>query len=499
MRLRLAIALLAGALLPLAFAPFDYFYIAWPCVAVLFFLWRDARPSQAFCLGGAFGLSSFLIGIYWTYISVHEFGGAPIALSMAATLGLVVVLAFFVGAAGWLAARLSSGQGSLAWLGTMPAAWVLTEWCRGWIFTGFGWLSLGYSQTDTWLMAYAPVFGLHAMSYAAAVTAGGLVALVFGSRRGRGLGLLAIASVWLTAWALGTQDWTESRERSVTVALAQGSVTQDIKWLPEQFPATLALYRELTVQSAGRQLIVWPEVAIPNLYEAVTAYLDEIRELAAVKNGTIVLGILKRDVRTGGAQNAVVALTDVPQFYVKRHLVPFGEYFPVPDFVRGWLRALDLPYTDVSAGTPEQPLLAVAGEQVAVTICYEDVFGIEQLDALPRATLLINVSNDAWFGDSFAAHQHLQIARVRAAEVGRYLLRTTNTGITAIIDPRGAVVSRARQFEPEVLFGSVEGFTGATPYVIWRNYPVLLCAFVLLLAGLPATRRSPRKRTTARP
>jgi len=498
MRSRLVLALLTGAPLPLAFAPFGYFALAPGCVALLFYLWRDARPLDAFWIGLAFGLASFLGGTYWTYISVNGFGGAPILLSLAATLGLVAVLALFVASAGWLAAQLRCNDGPRAWLLVLPAAWVLTEWARGWMFTGFGWLSLGYSQTDSWLMAYAPVFGLHGVSFAVAVTAGAALALVVGTRAERLAAFVTLAVVWSAAWMLRAQDWTSSNGRSVSVALVQGSVTQDLKWLPSQFPRTLNLYRDLTAESAGHDLIIWPEVAIPSTYDVVEPYLDAVKELASAERGTVVLGILKRDSENGAAQNAVVALTETPQFYIKRHLVPFGEYFPVPEFIREWFQSLGLPYTDVSAGSPDQPLLSVGGERAAVTICYEDVFGIEQLAALPDASLLINVSNDAWFGDSLAPHQHLQIARVRAAEVGRYLLRSTNTGITAVIDPRGAVIAAAPAFETAILRATVQGFSGSTPYVRWANYPVLAAIALVLLwhssIAIPLTGRTKSSR-----
>lgn len=485
---RLLGAAAAGAVLPLSFAPFDLFPLAPAALAALFYLWHDRRPTEALWLGFAFGFASFLGGTYWTFISVREFGGAPVALSVAATLGLVFVLATFVAIAGWGAARWRPSSLPRSMLMTMPALWVLTEWCRGWIFTGFGWLSAGYSQTDSWLMGYASVIGLHGISYAVAMSGGAIVVLVKGSITARASALSVLVLVWAGGWALDRVTWTTADGAPVSVALVQGSVTQDVKWLPEQFPATLALYRDLTLRAAGQQLVIWPEVAIPSLYESVTEYLDEIRELAGARGGTVMLGILKRDPAANAAQNAFVALTSEPQFYIKRHLVPFGEYFPLPAFAREWLRLLDLPYTDVSRGDDAQPLLQVGGQSIAVTICYEDVFGSEQIDFLPEASLLVNVSNDAWFGDSLAPHQHLQIARVRAAEAGRYLLRSTNTGISAVIDPQGRVQQRAEQFRPEVVLATVRGQAGATPYTIWHNYPVVGLAIVAWLSQLLVTR-----------
>src|SRR5690606_6787495 len=212
--------------------------------------------------------------------------------------------------------------------------------------------------------------------------------------------------------------------------------------------------------------------------------LAEIKAAADRHGSVVLLGTLRGDLRTQVFENVLVSLTEPPQVYVKRHLVPFGEYFPVPGFVRTWLRLMNLPYTDLTAGGEDQPLIEVLGRRLAVTICYEDVFGAEQLHYLPEATLLVNVSNDAWFGDSIAPHQHLQIARLRAAEVGRPMLRATNTGITAVIDPLGNVVSTIPQFEVGVLDGTVQGFTGATPYARVGNWAAISAAFIVVAVVL---------------
>jgi len=491
-RFKITLSLVSGAVLPLAYSPFDQFWIAPLSYAVLFYLWRyTIKPGQAFRLAFVYGLASFLGGIYWIYISVHDFGQAPISLAVFLTLGLVITLAFFVGMAGWLAARWFGTDGPIAWFGTLPALWVLTEWCRGWILTGLGWLSAGYSQTDSWLMGYAPVVGLYGMSWAVMLSAGALVAVVAGTHRTRVRVVAVLVLLWGVAYALSAYRWTEPKQRLLSVALVQGAVTQDRKWLPEQLEATLELYRRLTLESAGNQLIIWPEAAIPLLYEHAGPYLDEVRRQAAQWSAVVMLGILRDHPETGARENALVALTDPPAVYVKRHLVPYGEYFPVPGYVRNWMRMMSLPNIDAAPGPDEQPPLELLGERIAVTICYEDVFGSEQLDYLPDASLLVNVSNDAWFGDSIAPHQHLQIARLRAAEVGRYLLRSTNTGVTAIIDPSGRVVAQLPQFEPGVLEGSVQGFTGLTPYARWGNYPVVLGA-ILVLLGIFVHRRRTR-------
>lgn len=483
---------LAGALLPLAFAPFGHFWLAPVCHAALFYAWAGASPRRAAGVGFTFGCACFGFGTYWTYIAVRVFGEAPAVLAGGLTLGLTLVLASFVALAGFLAAKWFRTRGALAWLGTLPALFMLTEWLRGWAFTGFGWLAAGYSQTDSWLMGYAPLAGIHAMSFAVLFTAGAILTLSRGTARERGIAAAALAIVWGVGFVARGQEFTQAKERTLDVALAQGAIQQDLKWRPEQLPPTLALYDELTRQSAGADLVVWPEAAIPTLYEYVSEYLDSLRQVAAERGSTVLLGILRLDPSEPESQtfqNILVALTEKPQVYVKRHLVPFGEYFPVPDSIRNWMRLMSLPYTDGVPGQANQPPLAVVGESLAITICYEDVFGAEQLHYLPEASLLVNVSNDGWFGDSIAPHQHLQIARVRAAEAGRYLLRATNTGITAVIDAHGRVTDSIPQFRAGVLRETVRGYTGATPYARLGNAAMVTFGFAILAIAAVASRR----------
>jgi apolipoprotein N-acyltransferase len=488
------LAALAGAVLPLAFAPFSQFWIAPLAFAALLYLWHDAAPWRAVRIGFAFGAGAFGFGTYWTYIAVRIIGGAPLPVAGFLTIGLVAVCAAFMALAGYVAARWFRVRGAVAWLGVLPAMFVLTEWMRGWMFSGFGWLSAGYSQTDSWLMGYAPLAGIHAMSYAVLLTAGAIVTLALGTNRERITAAVVVLVVWGVGLAAHDRAFTQPKERALNVALVQGAIEQDLKWKPEQLPGTLTLYGSLTQQSAGADLIVWPEAAIPTLYEYVGDYLKTLRTTMAQRGSTVLLGTLRLPPNaspdTESFQNILVALTDPPQIYVKRHLVPFGEYFPVPGFIRDWMRYMNLPTGDAVSGAADQPPLDAAGERVAITICYEDVFGAEQVHYLPEATLLVNVTNDAWFGNSIAPHQHLQIARVRAAEAGRYLLRAANTGITAVIDPLGHVIETVPQFETAVLKQTVRGYTGATPYARVHNYAVLVLIILVLAATYTAKRRS---------
>jgi apolipoprotein N-acyltransferase len=493
------LAMVAGAALPLAFAPFHQFWLAPVSYAALLYCWRGAAPRRAFGLGLAYGCASFGLGTYWTYIAVRIIGQAPVFVGVTLTVGLVLVLAAFIAVAGLVAARAFRTSGAVAWLATLPALFVLTEWLRGWLFTGFGWLSAGYSQTDSWLMGYAPLAGIHAMSLAVLITAGALLTFWLGSHRERAVAAAVVAAVWLGGLALRDRELTQAKETPLEVALATAAIPQETKYDPEQLQPTLALYAELTSQSLGADLIIWPEAAIPIPIEYVSGWLESVRRRTGAQGGTLLLGALRTIPATGDAaetyENVLLALTDEPQVYVKRHLVPFGEQFPVPDFIRDWMRLMNLPYIDLGVGAADQPPLVVAGERLGITICYEDVFGAEQLRHLADTTLLVNVSNDGWFGESIAIPQHLQIARVRAAEAGRYLVRAANRGITAVIDPHGRVVETIEPFRPGLLRATVRGYTGATPYARVGNYLVVILALAALVAVYATTKFTMRPRT----
>lgn len=468
----------AGAVLPLAFAPFQWWWIAPLSYAALFLAWRNATPGQAFVRGWVFGFAQFLFGVYWIVISVHEFGGAPVWLAVMLMLGLVAIMAIYPALVGFIVSRCCREVRGWRYVGFIPAGLVIAEWLRGWLFTGFGWLAPGYSQTDTWLAGFAPVLGVHGVSWAVLLIAGALAMSVDGTRRERiaagGLVLVLAAA----GFAADRIRWTSPRPNQITVALAQGAVPQDLKWLPEQLTAQLNLYADLTSSALGSDLIIWPEAAIPDYYENRERWLGDIERLSAGAGSQVMLGMLKYHPQ--GAQNAVFTLGQPDSTYTKRHLVPYGEFFPMPDFIRPWIASMNLAFPDSQPGEAGQRPIELLGERIAVTICYEDVFGAEQLHSFPEATLLVNVSNDGWFGNSIAPHQHLQIARMRSAEVRRWQLRSTNTGVTAVIDPFGEVNAELPQFEPGVLRATVPGVTGTTPYIVWGNYAVILLAAAVL-------------------
>lgn len=479
----LVMATAAGAVQVLAFAPFGYHWIAPLTLALLLLLWSAAKPLQAAITGYCFGFGHFVAGTYWLYISLNILGGLWPPLAILLMLVLVAALACYVAAAGYLVVKLAPRDGLWRWLGVFPAAWLVCEWLRGWLFTGFPWLSVGYSQVDTPLAAAAPVAGVYGVSWLTLLLAGLTVIIVRRDWRGRLLVFGAVAAGLVALQPLSQLAWTVPAAAELNVALVQGAIPQERKWQADQLQPTLERYRRLSLAVDGQDLIVWPEAAIPAFPFEVRDFVAELRAELVQRDTQLFTGILSYDAGRGQFLNTLWALGAESGEYHKRHLVMFGEYFPLPEFAKRWLRIMNLPSEDIAEGAADQPLLTVRGIPVAATICYEIAFAAEQLRFLDEAQLLVNVSNDAWFGDSIAPHQHLQIARMRAREAGRYLLRATNTGITAVIDPAGQVVARLPQFEPGVVRSRVRPHQGVTPYVRAGNWPVIGLAFLLLLGS----------------
>jgi apolipoprotein N-acyltransferase len=491
------VSLASGALLVCAFAPLNWWPVAIVAPALLMRLWEGAVPRRAAWLGFLFGTGTFAAGTWWLYISIHIFGQAPVWLAFAIMGALVALMAAYYAALGYGVARWLPASGPWRWLLGIPAAWLLVEWWRGWFLSGFPWLSLGYSQSDTWLAGIAPVAGLYGLSALLLVSAGALYMLWRGSARQRVAGALLLLLPWPAGLLLTRVEWTRPAGAPVSVAILQGAIPQDMKWLATNLQHTLDLYRDLNEQALGARLIVWPEAAAPDLANNLTRYLSDIYSRSARRGSDVLMGVVRSS--DDGAQyfNSILAMGEELQFYDKSHLVPFGEYFPVPGFVRSWLRLMSLPYSDFDAGAASQPPLLVAGLKIAASICYEDAYPSGQLAALRDSALLVNVTNDAWFGRSSARYQHFQIARLRALEAQRYLLRAANDGITAVAGPHGEIVAQAPQFAPAVLRASVVPRTGATPYLRTGNWPVITLASGGVL--LAAWRRNRAERRRAAP
>jgi apolipoprotein N-acyltransferase len=473
-------------LLVLAFAPFKWRVLGIAAPTILFFLWLDSSPGRAFWRGYLFGLGLFGFGVSWIYNSIHAFGDAPMALAALITALFVMFMALFPALTGYLANRFLKGPDAITLVVVYPAMWSLLEWLRGWLLTGFPWLTAGQAQLDWPLAGIIPILGATGASWACMLTAGLLVLILVGSRRECWFAVAGIALLWLITGWLATLSWTAPVGQPLTVSLMQGNIAQNDKMSVAQQWPTMNLYRNLTRKHWDSDLIVWPETAVPTWYDEVATSFIQPLAREARRHGTAVLyGVFVYDPPTGQAYNSVARLGKKPAFYFKRHLVPGGEYLPLRGLLQWLAGMMVIPMSDLSSGHG-RPLLRLPrldNLAVGVSICYEDAYGAEVNDALPEAGLLVNVSNDAWFGDSLAPHQHLEIARLRALETGRYLLRATNTGISAIVNPQGDVVARAPQFEVYVLTATVQPGQGLTPYSRWEDWAVVMLLVLSLVAA----------------
>jgi apolipoprotein N-acyltransferase len=478
------IALVAGALLACAFAPLDWWPLAIVCPAVLMWLWDGAKPREAAWLGFWFNSGTFAAGTYWLYISIHIFGAAPVYVAAFLMVALVAIMGLYHAALGYTIARWLPERGGLRWLFVVPAAWLFIEWWRGWFLSGFSWLSLGYSQTDTWLARFAPIVGVYGISAVLLACSGAVTAFVLGCKRIRIVAAVVFAVPWAAAASIGGVEWTHQSGPPVSVAVVQGAIPQDQKWLDSNKQTTLDLYQHLSEQVLGTRLIVWPESAPPDLANELIPYITNMYREARTHGSALVFGVVR--VSDDGERyfNSVLALDDRLSWYDKNHLVPFAEFFPVPAFVRSWLRLHSLPYSDFTRGGDDQPPLPAAGLKLGATVCYEDAYGSSLLNVLHTADALVNVTNDAWFGHSSARHQHFQIARMRAMEAGRFLIRAANDGISGVIGPHGEVVARAPEFTPFVLVSAVTPRRGLPPYARVGNWPVITLATLALACGL---------------
>jgi len=510
-------SLIAGALLVLSFAPFHLFPVAYLSLAALFyFMVKSDRRAQLVKLCWAFGIGLFGAGASWVFQSMHGFAQAPIALAGFLTFLFVLGLALQVALFGWIASYFTKSLLIVRLLVIYPCAWVLIEWCRGWLFTGFPWLLVGHSQVDTWFASYVPIGGTLLLSLVTAVIAGGIVAAVSSSRAERfqqvnlpaanyvrvaeplshlnkvvsGVLILVIS---VGALFLGQYSWVDDSDKTLKVSLLQANIPQDQKWLPEQRAPSVERYMKMTRANWQSDLIVWPETAIPGQFNQFNdLVLVPMQQEALANNSKLVIGGFSQT-PDGRFENSVMVLGDKPldsaDMYSKRHLVPLGEYIPLLQHLRWLERWMSIPYDNLSRGTGDG-LINIGEYKAQVSICYEDVFGEEMIADLPDADFLINVTNDGWFSGSLQPYQHMQIARLRALETGRYLIRATNTGVSGIVDHKGKIVETMPTYEQGVVTGNIKLLKGTTPYVKYGNFLVVGFISVLLLLMYLFVRRN---------
>lgn len=486
------LSLIAGCLLPFAFAPYGIWPLAFVSIALLFWLIRVAEPRTAARCGGMFGLGYFGLGVYWIYYSLHLFGDAVAPLSAFLTLIFVLVLCLFPLLVCWLYAKVNAHRpSSIIGVVLFAGCWLGSELLRDWLFGGFPWLSVGYSQIDSVFAGYAPIVGVYGISWVIVFMACSLVVVVTTQQRvNRLLAAVLLAVMAVGASMLSPIDWTQPRVDALAVRLVQGNIKQEMKFSRERLQSSLKTYVELSQDAPdGTDLVVWPETAIPTYFANVDEALEPFASSMSARGIDVLTGGFHRD-EQGQVFNSVRQLGGNKALYSKRHLVPFGEFMPfrfIMDYVAHFIV---IPMSDLSAATDPVMPLPIQDEQIGLSICYEDVFGGEMRALLPASTVLLNVSNDAWFGDSVAPHQHQEIAQMRAREFGRPLIRVTNTGISSAINYRGQVQALIAHNIKGILDVEVIPRTGSTPYVTLGNLPLLVLALLSLFGAMLLRRRA---------
>ena len=496
----LLLAWLAGAMFILALAPYGFWPIAFVSPAILYaLLLPDMSGKRAFIIGEAYGMGLWCVGAFWLYTSIHDYGNTPawLALILIAIMGLGMGL--FHGFLALIFNRVV-GKQPLAF----AALWVLQEWLKTWLFTGFPWLFVGYAFTEQyWLSSLAPVAGVFAVSFVAILLATSVVEQL----RNRGGYLLvsfALLVVSTSLW-LANPQWTKPKGTpDLSVSLIQGNIPQDLKWLTEFQVETLNIYAKLTSSEWGRDIILWPESSIPMFQTEAVGFISEMVKLAKETNTTWITGIPYKDEaafdpttdKYAPFYNSVIALgADADGLYKKQRLVPFGEYIPFEgmlDILPDLAGSQDI--LSYSRGSDQQSPLRVRGHNLGAAVCYEVAYPDTTRKNAIGTDFLLTISNDAWFGTSAGPLQHLQMVQMRALENGRWFMRATNTGVTAIIDHRGRIVERAPQFERTVLRGNIQARVGNTPFMNWGNYPILILITLLLMLSYLGKRAGTRAR-----
>jgi apolipoprotein N-acyltransferase len=493
------LALLAGALLTLAFAPFNLSPLAILSPALLLCTWLNVNAKKAFYRGWLYGLGLFGTGIYWVYISIHTYGHASIVLSLFITLGLINIVALFPAFTGYLLNHFFPNQNRYKLLLAFPVFWVLLEWSRSWLFTGFPWLSIGYTQIDSVLNGYAPLLSIYGVSLAVVESAALCVDIALEWRHSQrklawhSLGILLV--IWLTGAGFSWVTWTTPFEKPIKVSLVQGNIPQEVKWSPDNLRPTLQRYEKLSLPVWGQSdIVIWPEGAIPIPLQYTGHYLDLLNKIGKERNTAFITGIPIKATAKDGYYNAIIAIGAGKGVYLKRRLVPFGEYTPFSNVVRTLLTSLNIPMSDFIPGinvtdVAVTDVINAKGVNIHAFVCYEIAFP-EQVNTTRRdVNLLLTLSNDAWFGHSIAQAQHLQMARMRALELGRPVLFVSNDGITAIIGANGKIQSAIAPFTPAVLTDTVQPREGQTPWQQSGLDPLLVIMICMLIYAFRLKRK----------
>jgi apolipoprotein N-acyltransferase len=507
---------IAGLILPLAFAPFSLWPLSIISLLLLLRFWQNASPKAAFFSGWIYGIGCYGAGVSWVFISIHRYGNTNIPLSLFITAIFIIFLGLFPALQGYLLKKFYKNNSLKLNLIGFPSSWVLCEILRSWIFTGFPWLLVGLSQINSPLKYYAPIGGVYIISFLCALSAGLLLIVFrrtpfstllrkvfslrenfFSSREGRARFsgtdggykkyIIFLLTIWLCGWGLGNVNWTQPNNTQHSVSLIQGNINPNDKFLlKDPIKVTNDIYGQLTVKHSDSELVIWPENSLPVPIPFASDFIKQLDKFSKQKNFSLILGVpsaIPND--SDHYYNSIIGLGQAKGQYHKQHLVPFGEYLPLDRWLRGLINFFNIPMSNFKPGPPQSSNITIPGLKLLPLICYEIAYPQKVRNDLlsSAANVILTISEDGWFGDSFGPHQHLDIARMRALETGRYVIRSTTNGISAIIDTNGNILQQSPQFIQHVLTASFKDFTGFTPWVKIGLWPLLFLAISSFLLG----------------
>jgi apolipoprotein N-acyltransferase len=472
-------AALAGSLITLSLAPFDYWPLGIAALALLLPLLSNVSVNRGGLRGFIFGLGAFGTGASWVYVSIHIHGNAPMPLALILTALFVATLAAIPAIASYLYCRFVR-QHKYGALLAFPALWLLNDWLRGWLFTGFPWLIIGYAHLDTPLAGWAPVVGSAGITLICAFVASSIYHAI---KHKQPAVLIPTVLLFVIGSALKPIEWSQPKGEPAKIAMVQPNIPQQIKWQPGSFAAITNLLQEMTRSVSGVDIIIWPEAAIPRLYQQSESLINRLQQTAVKNDYTLISGIPWRDDTGEHRQyhNSLISFGNNIQPYHKQNLVPFGEHVPLEFLLRGLIDFFDLPMSSFSPGPADQSPFTVQQWNIGASICYEIVYANLIARSAKNSDFFITVSNDSWFGESIGPLQHFQMARMRALENSRYLIRGTNNGISAIINHKGQIVNQGKQFTREIVSGSVQGMSGNTPFSTTGDWPAVILSLISVM------------------
>ncbi len=480
---RFCLALIAGILNVLAFAPFNWWPLSLASFSMLFSVWLLCNTKQAFWTGFAFGLGQFGVGVSWMYVSLNTFGGMSPAIAAFSIFIGVSIISLYPALCGLAQALLKDWHPAVRVGIFMPSIWIVFEWIRSLLFSGFPFLMSGYAFLDTPLANFAPIGGVFMVGYIALLIAGALIAVARNTTLRNGPIAGFMVAIWIAGWQLNDTSWSHAFGESIQVSVIQNNISLTEKWNQQSRGKIVGKYMEKSIPLTESDLIVWPEAAVPDYLDTLAnSFWQEVEAHPA----DFIFGVLYRDstIPTANYYNSAVSVTDRIMIYRKTHLVPFGEYLPLKWLFSPLMDMMQIPMSDFSAWDSPQGPLHAADNKFALSICYEDAFPAEMRSQIPSSGALLNISEDIWFGDSFAPHQRLQMARFRARESERPMIRASNNGLSSLINWKGGIDKHAPQFKQAVVTGKIQPRTGVTPYVAFGDSPTVSLALLMLLLGV---------------